>query len=113
MRPFGLVSVIVLFCTSELSAGTPLTTVRVASGLNRPVFATHAPGDFARLFIVEQRGVIKVLDLSTEIINPTPFLDINALVLGPLNSFDERGFLGLAFHPNYETNGFFYLPVRL
>ncbi|MCH8344209.1 MAG: PQQ-dependent sugar dehydrogenase [Planctomycetes bacterium] len=87
----------------------PLTTVRVASGLNRPVFATHAPSDFSRLFIVEQRGVIKILDLATETVLATPFLDIDALVAGPVNSFDERGLLGLAFHPDYQTNGFFYV----
>ncbi|MCZ6611444.1 MAG: PQQ-dependent sugar dehydrogenase [Planctomycetota bacterium] len=87
----------------------PLTTVRVASGLNRPVYATHAPGDFSRLFIVEQRGVIKILDLATETVLATPFLNIDSLVAGPANSFDERGLLGLAFHPDYQTNGFFYV----
>ena len=93
-------------------AGTgiePLTTVRVASGLNRPVFATHAPGDFSRLFIVEQRGVIKILDLATETVLATPFLNIDALVGGPNDNFDERGLLGLAFHPDYQTNGYFYV----
>ena len=87
----------------------PLTTVRVASGLNRPVYATHAPGDFSRLFIVEQRGVIKILDLATETVLATPFLNIDSLVAGPANSFDERGLLGLAFHPDYADNGFFYV----
>ncbi|MCH8164126.1 MAG: PQQ-dependent sugar dehydrogenase [Planctomycetes bacterium] len=87
----------------------PLTTVRVASGLNRPVFATHAPGDFSRLFIVEQRGVIKILDLATETVLATPFLNIDSLVAGPVDNFDERGLLGLAFHPDYQTNGFFYV----
>ena len=48
----------------------PLTTVRVASGLNRPVFVTHAPGDFSRVFIVEQRGVIKILNLDTATVLP-------------------------------------------
>jgi glucose/arabinose dehydrogenase len=91
------------------SGGTlELGTVRVASGLNRPVFVTHAPGDPARLFIVEQRGVIKILDLNTLVINPTPFLDIDALVPN-ISGNDERGLLGLAFHPNYANNGFFYV----
>ncbi|MCZ6492810.1 MAG: PQQ-dependent sugar dehydrogenase [Planctomycetota bacterium] len=87
----------------------PLTTVRVASGLNRPVFATHAPGDFSRLFIVEQRGVIKILDLATKMVLAEPFLDIDVLVGGPNDNFDERGLLGLAFHPDYQTNGYFYV----
>ena len=87
----------------------PLNTVRVASGLNRPVYATHAPDDFSRLFIVEQRGVIKILDLATTTVLATPFLNIDALVGGPFDTFDERGLLGLAFHPDYQTNGFFYI----
>lgn len=88
---------------------TPLTTRRVALGLNRPVFVTHAPGDESRLFIVEQRGVIKILDLASEVVLATPFLDIDTLVTGPTSTFDERGLLGLAFHPDYDSNGFFYV----
>ena len=93
-------------------AGTgiePLTTVRVASGLNQPVYATHAPDDFSRLFIVEQRGVIKILDLATETVLATPFLNIDALVAGPIDDSDERGLLGLAFHPDFQINGLFYI----
>jgi hypothetical protein len=44
-------------------AQTPLTTTRVASGLNRPLYVTHAPGDFDRVFIVQQTGEILILDL--------------------------------------------------
>ncbi len=101
-----------LLCSQgAIAAGgiVPLTTVRVASGLNRPIFVTHAPGDSTRLFIVEQRGVIKILDLVSGTVLGTPFLDIDALVAGPANSFDERGLLGLAFHPDYQSNGFFYV----
>ena len=97
---------------SHGGAVAPLSTVRVASGLNRPIFVTHAPGDETRLFIVEQRGVIKILDLTTETVLGTAFLNIDPLVTGPANSFDERGLLGLAFHPDYETNGFFYVNYR-
>lgn len=86
-----------------------MATVRMASGLNRPIFATHAPGDTTRLFIVEQRGVIKILDLSTFVVNATSFLDIDSLVAGPSSSGDERGLLGLAFHPEYSDNGLFYV----
>jgi len=93
---------------SHAGAVAQLATVRVASGLNRPIFVTHVPGDETRLFIVEQRGVIRILDLTTETIH-AQFLDINSLVGGPSNNFDERGLLGMAFHPDYATNGFFYL----
>ena len=87
----------------------PLSTVRVAGGLNRPIFVTHVPGDETRLFIVEQRGVIKILDLTTETVLGTAFLNIDSLVAGPANNFDERGLLSLAFHPDFAVNGFFYV----
>jgi glucose/arabinose dehydrogenase len=87
----------------------PLTTERVASGLLRPVFATHAPGDYDRLYIIEKAGVIKVLNLRTGVVNATPFLDIDSLVGGGGSNNDERGLLGLAFHPNYQENGLFFV----
>jgi glucose/arabinose dehydrogenase len=85
---------------------TALTTIRVASGLNRPVYVTAPAGD-DRLFIVEQRGVIKIL--KDGVVLSRPFLDIDPLVTGPNSNGDERGLLGLAFHPQYGANGKFYL----
>ncbi|MCH7526738.1 MAG: PQQ-dependent sugar dehydrogenase, partial [Planctomycetes bacterium] len=98
-----------LFPVGTAIGDTPLETIRVASGLNRPVFATAAPGDSNRLFIMEQRGVIKILELDTNTVLGTPFLDIDALVLGPIDRFDERGLLGLVFHPDWANNGFFFV----
>lgn len=96
------------FGGSVRAAPVPMTTVRVASGLNHPVFATHAPGDTGRLFVVEQRGVVRIMDLATNTVLPTPFLDIDALVVNT-GSEDERGLLGMAFHPGYADNGYFFL----
>jgi len=73
----------------------------VATGLNQPVDLVHA-GD-SRLFIVLQPGQIVIYD-GTRIL-PTPFLDIRSLVL----CCGERGLLGLAFHPQYAQNGFFFV----
>ena len=86
-----------------------LTTVRVAGNLDHVVFATHATGDFTRLFIVEKQGFINVLNLKTGVLNATLFLDIDALVGGGTTTNNEQGLLGLAFHPNYQDNGFFYV----
>lgn len=86
---------------------TPLTTVRVASGLTRPILVTHAPGDTSRVFIVEKRGVIRVLE--NGVLLGTAFLDIDARVTGGTTDFSEQGLLGLAFHPNYAVNGYFYV----
>jgi glucose/arabinose dehydrogenase len=95
--------------TAPAGGAGPLTTVRVASSLQRPVLATYAPGDTSRLFIVEQRGIIRILDLATNTLNGTAFLNIDSIVAGPTSQNDERGLLGLAFHPDYQANGFFYV----
>ncbi len=83
-----------------------VTTQRVAAGLNRPVFVTAPPGDTERIFIVEQRG--KILIVKNGTLLAVPFLDIQDLV-STGSFFDERGLLGLAFHPSYAENGTFYL----
>ena len=103
---FALVAAIfALAAQRDARAAVPLATVRVASGLTSPVFVTAPPNDTKRLFIVEQPGIIKLLNLTTGQINPAPFLDIDDLVLG----FSEQGLLGLAFHPGYPTIPFFYV----
>ena len=75
----------------------------VASGLVSPVAVTHA-GD-SRLFIVEQTG--KVLVMGGGVIST--FLDVSAELPMLTTNFDERGLLGLAFHPNYSQNGRFFI----
>lgn len=72
------------------------------TGLTSPVEITNA-GD-ARLFVVEKGGRIKIVNPNGTV-NATPFLNISSLVLDN----NEQGFLGLAFHPNYIGNGYFYV----
>lgn len=84
-------------------SGTALASVRVASGLTRPVHVTAPPLDPHRLFIVEQNGLVKILKRGTLL--PTPFLDIRSRV----SCCGERGLLSLAFHPDYESNGYFFV----
>lgn len=79
-----------------------LSLQQIASGLNSPVYVTSPPGD-ARLFVVEQSGRIRIFQ-SGQLL-ATPFLDITSKVL----SGGERGLLSVAFHPQYATNGFFYV----
>ncbi|HEX8269310.1 MAG TPA: PQQ-dependent sugar dehydrogenase [Flavobacterium sp.] len=74
-----------------------------ASGLSGVVEITHA-GD-ARLFVVQQSGSIKIVN-SNGTVNATSFLTLNSSIV---LSGGERGLLGLAFHPNYATNGYFYV----
>lgn len=88
------------------SVAQTLTTTRVASGLTQPLYVTHAPGDFHRLFIAERGGRVKILNLDTGVVNPVPFLNISSLVN---TSWLEWGLLGITFDPNYATNGYFYV----
>lgn len=71
--------------------------------MSRPLFVTHAPGDTERIFIVEQGGRIKILRQGVILV--APFLDLSSLV----DPQGERGLLGLAFHPDYDQNGHFYV----
>lgn len=82
-----------------------LQVVQVAEGLNRPVDLIAAPGDTQRLFIVEQPGVIKVLDLTTGRVLSEPFLDIDSRVSEGYLGNGEQGLLSLAFHPDYFVSG--------
>jgi len=70
-----------------------------------PVFLTYAPGDPTRLFVLEQRGTIQVFLNDPATAAKQTFLDIQ----GKVSSGGETGLLGLAFDPDYATNGFFYV----
>jgi len=61
-----------------------------------------------RLFVTEKAGIIKILNTDGSV-NATPFLDINSIVINPGGNYDEKGLLGLAFHPDYSNNGYFYV----
>jgi glucose/arabinose dehydrogenase len=74
----------------------------VAEGLTTPVFLT-APDNDARLFVVERIGRIRIIDNGSVL--AAPFLDISDRV----DTFFERGLLGMAFDPFYATNGRFYV----
>jgi glucose/arabinose dehydrogenase len=76
----------------------------VATGLKSPVEMTNAADGSGRIFIVEQNGRIRVLQ-NGEVLR-IPYLDIRDRVGRNAN---EQGLLGLAFHPRYEENGYFYV----
>ena len=86
------------------AAATPLALAlqEVAGGLDAPIFLTAPPGD-SRLFIVERPGRIRVLQNGSLL--DTPFLDISALTA----TSGERGLLSMAFHPQYASNGYFFI----
>lgn len=81
---------------------TALKLQTITSNLTSPVFLTAPRGDTNRLFVVEQRGSIKVLDRATGNMLST-FLTLTSIASGR-----EQDLLGLAFDPNYAANGRFY-----
>ena len=68
----------------------------VKVGFSQPLFVTTAPGD-DRLFVVEKGGAIKILE-EDGTVRGTPFLKVSP------STGSEQGLLGLAFHPEYDTN---------
>ncbi|WP_353145305.1 PQQ-dependent sugar dehydrogenase [Chryseobacterium sp.] len=95
-----------LFATSIFSSlivnAQSINLEEFATGLTRPVEITNA--NDSRLFVVQQTGNIKIIQ-PTGNINTTDFLNITSKVLYG----GERGLLGLAFHPQYSTNGYFFV----
>jgi hypothetical protein len=86
-------------------AQAQLQTVREGTGFNSPLFAASQPGVNSSLWVIEQGGAIRTLDL-TGGSNTTPGPTV--LVENDLASGGEQGLLGLAFHPNFSTNRQFY-----
>jgi glucose/arabinose dehydrogenase len=78
--------------------------IGVAGSFASPVGITHAGDGSGRLFILEQKGLIRILH--DGLLLPTPFLDIQSRVGSGGN---EQGLLGIAFHPDYLENGLFFL----
>ncbi|MDI1254913.1 MAG: PQQ-dependent sugar dehydrogenase [Flavobacterium sp.] len=93
----------ILLLTTTLSFAQTIGIQQFATGFSDAVEIVNA-GD-ERLFVVQQRGLIRIVNTDGTI-KATPFLNLSSLV----NQVDnEGGLLGLAFHPNYATNGFFYV----
>jgi glucose/arabinose dehydrogenase len=86
-----------------------LQAVEVTAGLDRPVYAASAPGEPGRLYVVEQAGVVRVVE--NGVAQPEPFLDIRELVLtSPKGEFaSERGLLSLVFARDFASSGRFYV----
>jgi glucose/arabinose dehydrogenase len=105
-RLAGLLGIVVLMLALAPAGASGASTVvltPVAAGLSAPVYVTSANDGTGRLFVVEQTGRIRVI--KNGVLLPTPFLDISDRI----SNGTEQGLLGLAFHPNFKTNGRFYV----
>ncbi len=106
MRSFKLSIIALLISIGSIAQiDVDIALTEFATGLDKPVDIAHAGDD--RLFIVEKDGVIRIVGADGTVV-PTPFLDIqDQTSTGGFNS--ERGLLGIAFHPEYADNGYFYV----
>lgn len=89
-------------------SGMPVRLQVIVSNLVSPVVMTFPPDGSDRLFVCEQTGKVLVVD-SARTLLPAPFLHLGTNVQVLSGSYDERGLLGLAFHPGYATNRKFYV----
>jgi glucose/arabinose dehydrogenase len=101
-----LVAIMVVITTLKSYAQPQIQLQSFATGFTLPLGVFHA-GD-ERLFVLEKSGIIKVIQPNGTV-NSTPFLDITSLVSYNGQTNSERGLLGLAFHPDYKNNGYFYV----
>lgn len=94
---------LLIFIVAPFSFAQDLELELFASNLDSPVNIKHGGDD--KLYVVEQAGYIRIINTNGTI-NATPFLDIDNIVI---NTGNERGLLGLAFHPNYASNGYLFV----
>ena len=110
------VAFVFFFCTASLTAkALDVKLEEVANKLTAPLLLVEAPDNTHRKFIIEQVGLIKVLMPDGKLLDD-PFLDISKKLTDLNPVFDEEGLLGLAFHPDFGSNGKFYVtytgPIR-
>ncbi|MFC3161527.1 PQQ-dependent sugar dehydrogenase [Chryseobacterium arachidis] len=95
-----------LFCASIFSSfmmnAQSINLEEFATGFTAPVEISHA--NDTRMFVVQQNGIIKIVQPNGTV-NATNFLNISTKI----TYGGERGLLGLAFHPQYPTNGYFFV----
>jgi glucose/arabinose dehydrogenase len=87
----------------------PYEWVRIVDNLDNPLYVTHANDSSGRLFAVEQAGYVLVVQDGRYL--DEPFLDLTFNVPDTVyhGGYTEQGLLGIAFHPDYANNGYFYV----
>lgn len=94
----------ILGATVTLFAQPSVSYSFLVNGLSAPVEVVNAGDGSGRLFIVEQSGAVKIYDAANGGLQAAPFMNISPRIIYG----GERGLLSIAFHPDYETNGYFY-----
>jgi glucose/arabinose dehydrogenase len=94
--------------SSKLPGNKAVDIQLIAESFTSPIGLVAAPDNSKRLFVIDQIGKIWVIDAAGHTLS-APFIDISSKIVTLMPGYDERGLLGLAFHPDYTTNGKFYL----
>jgi glucose/arabinose dehydrogenase len=95
-----------LLCTTSAHAQVPVRLEPFVTGVNAPLAMVQPAGD-ERIFVIEQWGRVRIVRDGE--LEPEPFLDIRNLIPPLHPNFDERGLLGIAFHPDFKSNGRFFV----
>lgn len=92
---------------TPVDEGPTIALELITDGLASPTVMLESSDNSGRLFIVDQSGLIYIMKSGTRL--STPFLDISGKVVPRASAQDERGLLGLAFHPDFGSNGRFFV----
>jgi glucose/arabinose dehydrogenase len=103
-----LLSLALLLAPLAVGAQPTVALEIVADGFSRPLALAEPPDASGRLFVVDQTGRIWIVTADGERLRQ-PFLDVRDHLVELSHDYDERGLLGLAFHPDYAENGHFYV----
>jgi glucose/arabinose dehydrogenase len=97
-----------LLAAEPANADVKIKLEEVASGLTHPLAMVSIPDGSGRKAVIEQTGQVRIIDARGRLL-PDAFLNIESKIVRLHHFFDERGLIGIAFHPNYRENGKFYI----
>ena len=99
-------SALMVIASAPALAQAKIKLEKVVTGINSPLAMVQPPGD-NRMFVIEQFGRVRIVENGQ--LKPNPFLDVRSKIVNLNHDFDERGLLGIAFHPKFKDNGKFYV----
>ncbi len=106
IKNLKLLLVLSFFAAAQVYPQVTFENAFLNLSFSQPLFLTHAGDGTNRIFVVQQRGIIKVFPNDSMTTNVQNFIDLSNIVS---SSGNERGLLGLAFHPNYSSNRYFFV----
>ncbi len=108
LRFTGIAVATILAMATPALSQVKIKFEEVAGGLIHPLAMVSIPDGTGRMAFIEQHGQVRIIDSKGRLL-PEPFINVGPKMVTQHHFFDERGLLGLAFHPNYRENGKFYI----